>query len=465
MSLEDRVTARELAAAIAGNTVSAAEVMETHLARIAAVNPQVNAIVTLDEEGARAVAADADRAVARGDSLGPLHGLPIAVKDLEDTAGMCTTYGSSLFADNVPDADSLLVERLRHAGAIVIGKTNTPEFGAGSQTFNRVFGATRNPYDLARTPGGSSGGAAAAVATGMLPVADGSDLASSIRNPASFCSVVGLRPSPGRIPVADDQSDPWGSLAVAGPIARTVDDAALLFGALAGRDPRDPLSVEPPPDALAPVVPASLDGLRVAWSRNLIDLPVAADVTAVLEPCRARLGGALVTDAEPDLRAADTVFDTLRALGFAAFAPLLEAHEDELKDTVVWNTRKGLALGPREIATALGARGAVFAEMQRFMEGYDVLALPVAQVAPFPVEVEWVREIEGVAMEHYVAWLRTCSRITVTGHPAISIPAGFTPDGLPVGLQLVGRHRHERRLLEIAAAFEAAFGVQARPPI
>jgi amidase len=299
----------------------------------------------------------------------------------------------------------------------------------------------------------------------MLPVADGSDLASSIRNPASFCSVVGLRPSPGRIPVADDQSDPWGSLAVAGPIAGTVDDAALLFGALAGRDPRDPLSVEAPPDALAPVVPASLDGLRVAWSRNLIDLPVAAEITAVLEPCRARLGGALVTDAEPDLRAADTVFDTLRALGFAAFAPLLEAHEGELKDTVVWNTRKGLALEPREIATALGARGAVFAEMQRFMEGYDVLALPVAQVAPFPVEVEWVREIEGIAMEHYVAWLRTCSRITVTGHPAISIPAGFTPDGLPVGLQLVSRHRHERRLLEIAAAFEAAFGVQARPPI
>jgi amidase len=248
---------------------------------------------------------------------------------------------------------------------------------------------------------------------------------------------------------------------VAGPIARSVDDAALLFGALAGYDPRDPLSVDAPADALEPVMPAALDGLRVAWSRNLIDLPVTSEVTAVLEPLRDRLDGALVTDAEPDLRAADPVFDTLRALGFAAFAPLLEQHEDELKDTVVWNTRKGLALAPAEIATALAGRGAVYATMRRFMEGCDVLALPTAQVAPFPVELEWVREIAGVAMEHYVAWLRSCSRITVSAHPAISIPAGFTPAGLPVGLQLVGRFRQERRLLEIAAAFEAAFAVGA----
>ena len=433
--------------------------MDAHLARIAEVNPAVNAIVTLDEEGAHAAARAADEAVASGDELGPLHGLPIAVKDLEDTAGMRTTYGSTIFADNVPDADSLLVERLRRAGAIVIGKTNTPEFGAGSQTFNRVFGPTRNPYDLSRTPGGSSGGAAAAVAAGMLPFADGSDLASSIRNPASFCGVVGLRPSPGRIPAAGEDADPWASLAVVGPIARSVDDAALLLGALAGRDPRDPLSVAAPPDALEPVVPAALAGLRVAWSRNLIDLPVAPEVTAALEPRRDELAGlgALVTDAEPDLRAADGVFDTLRAVGFAAFAPLQEAHPGELKDTIVWNMRKGLALSAGEIAAAFGSRGAVYASLRRFMEDYDVLAVPVAQVAPFPLEQEWVHEIDGVTMEHYVAWLRTCSRITVTGHPAISIPAGFTADGLPVGLQLVGHHLQERRLLEVAAAFEAAF--------
>jgi amidase len=451
--------ARQLAAAIADRSLSAIEVMEAHLARIAEVNPRVNAIVTLDEEFARAGARATDEAVARGDELGPLHGLPIAVKDLEDTAGMRTTYGSTIFADHVPDKDSLVVERLRRAGAIVIGKTNTPEFGAGSNTFNRVFGATRNPLDDSLTPGGSSGGAAAAVASGMLPFADGSDLASSLRNPASFCGVVGLRPSPGRIPSADAESDPWASLSVIGSIARSVDDAALLLGALAGRDPRDPKSVAAPPDALDPIVPARLDSLRIAWSRNLGDLPVAAAVTAVLEPRREQLAaqGAHVSDAEPDLRAADFVFDTLRAVGFASLAPLLEKHPGELKDSVVWNVRKGLALSGGDIARASAARGGAYAAMQTFLESYDVLALPTAQVVPFPVEQEWVEEIDGVAMEHYVAWLRTCSRITVTGHPAISIPAGLTADGLPVGLQLVGRHLEERRLLEVAAAFEAAF--------
>jgi amidase len=292
-------------------------------------------------------------------------------------------------------------------------------------------------------------------------------MASSIRNPASFCNVVGLRPSPGRIPNADEQSDPWGSLTVVGPIGRSVDDAALLLGALAGRDARDPKSVAAPPDALAPVTPSPVAGLRVAWSRRLIDLPVAAAVTAVLEPRRAELAGlgALVTDAEPDLRPADAVFATLRAVGFASFAPLLEAHEAELKDTVVWNIREGLALGGAEIARASGAKGAIYAATRRFMEDYDVLALPAVQVVPFDVEQEWVREIEGVAMENYFIWMRSCSRITMTGHPAISIPAGFTDDGLPVGIQLVGHHLEERRLLEIAAAFEAAFAVGGRPEI
>jgi amidase len=453
-------SARRLAAGIADGSLSASDVMETHLARIAEVNPRLNAIVTLDEEGARAQARAADAAVARGDALGPLHGLPIAVKDIEDTARMRTTYGSTIFADHVPDADGILAERLRRVGAIIIGKTNTPEFAAGSNTFNRVFGATLNPHDESLTPGGSSGGAAVAVASGMLPFADGSDLASSIRNPSSFCGVVGLRPSPGRIPCADAESDPWASLSVFGPIARSVDDAALLLGALAGRDGRDPKSVAAPPDALDPVVPAALNGLRVAWSRNLGDLPVAPEVTALLEPRRDQLVGlgAQVTDAEPDLRAADFVFDTLRAVGFASLAPLMEAHEGELKEAIVWNVRKGLALTGGEIARAYAARGAVYAAIETFLRDYDVLALPTAQVLPFAVGQEWVEEIDGVKMEHYVAWLRSCSRITATGHPAISIPAAWTASGLPVGLQLVGRHLGERRLLSVAAAFEAAFG-------
>jgi amidase len=450
-------TARELAAAIANGSLSAVEVLEAHLERIAQRNPEVNAIVTLDADGARAAARAADAAVARGAALGPLHGLPMAVKDLEDTAGMRTTYGSPIFAEHVPDADSLVAERLRRAGAIVIGKTNTPEFGAGSQTFNRVFGATRNPHDLARTTGGSSGGGAAAVAAGMVPLADGSDLGASVRNPASFCGVVGLRPSPGAIPGADPAGDPWASLSVKGPIARTVDDVALLFSALAGPDPRDPLSIQeswPVPD-----LASDPRGLRIAWSRDLGDLPVEPAVTAALEPCRAVLtgAGAMVVDAEPDLRAADEAFDTLRAVGFAALAGLVAEHPGKVKDTVAWNVEQGLALTGAQVARAHGLRGAVWTAMRTFMAGHDVLALPTAQVVPFDVDVEWVREIDGVAMEHYVAWMRSCSRITVTGHPAISIPAGATPDGLPVGLQLVGRHRGERRLLEVAAALEAAF--------
>jgi len=453
-------SARGLAAAIADRSVSAVEVMDTHLARIAAWNPHVNAIVTLDEEGARAAAHDADAAVARGADLGPLHGLPFAVKDLEDTAGMRTTYGSRVFAENVPTADGMLVARLRRAGALIVGKTNTPEFGAGSQTFNAVFGATRNPHDLARTPGGSSGGAAAAVATGMVPVADGSDLAASVRNPASFCGVVGLRPSPGRIPDADGLSDPWASLAVLGPIARSVDDAAFLLGAMAGRDARAPLSVEAPPGARDPVVAADLSGVRIAWSPRLIDLPVEPAVTAVLEACVCELAalGVEIEEAEPDLRTADQVFDVLRAVLFAGLAPVVDQHPDLVKDTVRWNVEKGVAVRASDIARALASRGAVYAAMREFMDGWDVLALPTVQVAPFAVEQEWVREIDGVEMEHYVAWLRSCSRITVTGHPAISIPAGVTADGLPVGLQLVGRHLEEWRLLEVAAALEEVFG-------
>jgi amidase len=456
---------RRLVGAIADRSVSAVEVLETHLARIDDRNPLLNAVVTLDADRAYIAARTADATVARGGRLGRLHGVPFAVKDLVDTAGLRTTYGSRVFADHVPEADGLLVQRLRAAGAVIVGKTNTPEFGAGSQTVNEVFGPTRNPYDPSLTAGGSSGGAAAAVATGMVPLADGSDLAASVRNPASFCGTVGLRPSPGRIPQVNVQADPWDSLSVIGPIARSVDDVALLLGVLAGREARDPRSIAASDDLGAPVVAAELHGLRVAWSRNLIDLPVARVVTEALEPRRAQLRrlGAAVDDAEPDLRDADQVFDTLRAVGFAGLAAVVESHGDLVKESVRWNVTKGLALTGREIAEAHALRARVYSAMRSFMAGYDVLALPTAQVAPFSVEHEWVREIEGVEMEHYVAWLRSCSRISVTGHPAISITAAWTPAGLPVGLQLVGHPLGERRLLEIAAALEAAFRVDESP--
>jgi amidase len=461
-----RRSATELATAIRGRDVSCVEVMEAHLARIEAVNPLLNAIVTLDPEGGLRQAAAADAALGRDEAAGPLHGLPIAIKDLEDTAGMRTTYGSPIHRDHVPTSDTLMVARLRRAGAIVVGKTNTPEFGAGSQTFNAVFGATRNPYDPARTPGGSSGGAAAAVASGMLPLADGSDLGASIRNPASFCNLVGLRTSPGRVPVVPS-ADAWSPLGVRGPLARTVEDAALLLRAMAGPDPRAPLSLDEPPQAF--VLGGGIDahGVRIAWSRNLGDLPIEPEVTAVLEGHRAALEeiGCVVDDVEPDLTAADEAFEILRAVGFAqAFGPMLDSHGDQLKDTIVWNTRVGLALTGADVARALGLQTELFERVRALLERYDALALPVSQVVPFPVEQEWVTEIAGTAMGSYLEWMRSCSRITVTAHPAISVPAGFTSNGLPVGLQLVGRHRGELALLRLAAAIEQATELGRRAP-
>ena len=461
-----RRSATELATAIRRREASCAEVMEAHLARIEAVNPSLNAIVTLDAERGRRGAAAADDALARGEAAGPLHGLPMAIKDLEDTAGMRTTYGSPIHRDHVPTADTLMVARLRRAGAIVIGKTNTPEFGAGSQTFNPVFGATRNPYDPARTPGGSSGGAAAAVASGMLPLADGSDLGASIRNPASFCNVVGLRTSPGRVPVVPSASA-WSPLGVLGPLARTVEDAALLLRAMAGPDPRAPLSLDDPPATF--VLGDGIDprGARIAWSRNLGDLPVEPAVTAVLEEARGALDamGCVVVDVEPDLTAADDAFEVLRAVGYAqAFGPLLDSHGDQLKDTIVWNARVGLELTGADVARALALQSETYERTRALLEDHDALALPVSQVAPFPIEQEWVTEIDGAAMGSYLEWMRSCSRITVTAHPALSLPAGFTPDGLPVGLQLVGRHRGELALLRLAAGIERVTGVGLRAP-
>jgi amidase len=461
-----RRSATELAAAIRRREVSCLEVMQAHLARIEAVNPLLNAIVTLDAELGLRAAAAADAALGRDEAPGALHGLPMAIKDLEDTAGMRTTYGSPIYRDHVPAADTLMVARLRRAGAIVVGKTNTPEFGAGSQTFNPVFGATRNPYDRARTSGGSSGGAAAAVASGMLPFADGSDLGASIRNPASFCNLVGLRTAPGRVPAVPSASA-WNPMGVLGPLARTVEDAALLLRAMAGPDPRAPLSLDDPPEAF--VLGAAVDprAMRIAWSRNLGDLPVEPAVSAVLDDHRAALEamGCAVEDVEPDLAGADDAFEVLRGVGYAqAFGPLLESEGGQLKETIRWNTRVGLALTGADVARALGLQSEMYERMRALLERYDVLALPVSQVAPFAVEQEWVTEIAGTPMGSYLEWLRSCSRITVTAHPALALPAGFTPEGLPVGVQLVGRQRGELDLLRVAAAIERVTGVGRRAP-
>jgi amidase len=457
----------ELARLIRIRELSAREVIAAHLEQIEAVGPVVNAVVTVVADRAIADAALADAAAARGVEPGPLHGLPIAHKDLVATAGIRTTAGSPIFADAVPDVDDLLVERTRAAGAIVIGKTNTPEFGAGSQTFNPVFGATRNPYDLSTTCGGSSGGAAAALACGMVPIADGSDLGGSLRNPASFCNVVGFRPSPGRVP-SWPTVNAWQDLAVEGPMARSVEDAALLLAALAGPDPRVPISLPQPGSTFAPPLAADLGEPRVAWApRAAGTMPFDRRVPPIVDASRAAFEsiGCRTDDAFPDLSGAREVFFTMRAHMYAAeLGDLIEHDRDRMKSTVVWNVEEGLRLTHRDIARAERLRTGLIERWASFFQRFDVLVMPVSQVPPFDVEVEYPVEVAGVEMPTYLDWMESCWCITVTGSPAVSVPCGFTDDGLPVGVQIVGRPGDDLGVLRIAHAFEAATGVGARRP-
>lgn len=460
------MTAVELARRLAAREVSATEVVRAHLAQIERVNGKVNAIVTLCPEQALAEARAADAAIARGEAGGPLRGLPVAHKDLVPTRGLRTTYGSPIYRDHVPDEDALIVERLKRAGAITLGKSNTPEFGAGSQTFNQVFGATLNPYDLAKTCGGSSGGAAAALACGMIPIADGSDMGGSLRNPASFCNVVGLRPAPGRVPVWPSETA-WSPFGVQGPMARTVADVALLLSVMAGPDPRSPIAIAEGGERFRAPLVRDLRGVRVAWSRDLGGLPIDRRVSAVLEPHRATLAGlgCAVEDGQPDFGDAREIFQVWRACLFAArYAPLLREHRHQIKDTVIWNVEEGLKLTGPQIGEAEVKRTRLYHRVRQFMEGHEFLVLPVTQVPPFDVGTPYITEINGTALPTYIDWMRACSDITVTGLPALSVPAGFTPEGLPVGLQIVGRHQDEWGVLQLAHAFEQATGAWKRRP-
>ena len=444
--------------------VSATEVMRAFIARIERVNPKVNAIVTFLPEEALKKAKAFDRKPAAG----ALAGLPVAHKDIVPTKGIRTTYGSPIYADYVPDHDHAIVERVRAAGAILLGKTNTPEFAVGAQTFNPVFGATRNPYDRTKTSGGSSGGAAVAVACGMLPFADGSDLGSSLRNPGSFCNVVGFRPTPGRVPNWPFPNA-WDTLWSVGPIARTVEDAALLFSAMAGPDPRVPTTHAEPGKVFARPLGRSFRKVRVAWSRDLGGLPVDARVTRALEAQRAVFVslGCIVEEAEPDLSEADEAFQVQRAVGFVeAYGELMKTERARMKDTVVWNIEQGLGMDAARIANANVLRSRVFQAMRSFLERYEFLLLPTVQVPPFPVDQPYVTEINGVKLANYMEWMKSTYLITATSHPAISVPAGFTEEGLPVGLQIVGRYRDDFGVLQLAHAFEGAtrFGMR-RPDL
>lgn len=461
-------TATELAELIRQREVSVREVVTAHLEQVERTNPQVNAICTLVPDSALQRADQADEALARGAHPEALYGLPIAIKDLVNTKGIRTTLGSPIYQDFVPDQDELFVERLKRAGAIVIGKTNVPEFGAGSQTFNSVFGATRNPYDLTKTCGGSSGGGAVALACGMIPLADGSDVGGSVRNPPSFNNVVGLRPSPGRIPrYPNDQ--PWSTLGVLGPMARTVRDAALLLSVMAGPDPRDPLSISEDPALFRGPLSRDLRGCHLAWSRDLGQFPVQKAVVETIEqtlPVFSDLG-CEIDEAHPDFSGAAEIFQVLRAQSFAfGLAKEIEAHRDLMKDTVVWNIEQGMKLTGLEISRAQAQRAALFQRVREFFEQYDFLLLPVSQVVPFSIEEEWVHEINSIEMDTYIDWMQSCSLITLTEHPAMSVPCGFTPDGLPVGVQIVGPFRREIEVLQLANAFEQATRLgDTRPPV
>ncbi|HYP70191.1 MAG TPA: amidase, partial [Variovorax sp.] len=430
--------------------------------------PSVNAIVTLDAQGALAAADAMDAALARGASVGALCGLPVAVKDTTPTANMRTTMGSPIFRDHVPTQDALVVERLRKAGAIVIGKTNVPEFAAGSQTFNAIFGVTRNPYDLDMTCGGSSGGAAVAVATGMSAIADGSDMGGSLRNPASFCNVVGLRPTPGRVPQWPGKN-PWGNLAVAGPMGRSVADVALALSVMAGPDPRCPTALETPGAHFAAPLQRDFRGLRIAFAPDFGgQMPVDPQVSDVLEEKRHvfRDLGFELSDDLPDFRGAQQIFLDQRSIGFeAALGPLMDRHRALMKEDLIWNIEHGRSLTGAQVAHAERERSTLFEQVRQFMEHTPFLALPVSQVSPFPVDQPFVSEINGQRMGNYLEWMQSSCCITVTGHPAISVPCGFTASGVPVGIQLVGRYGDDWSVLQLAHAFEqATHTARRRPP-
>jgi amidase len=461
------LSATELARLIRTKAVSAREVMAAHLERIARVNPKLNAIVAkLDDEQCLALADAADRKTARGEVLPPLHGLPTAFKDLQSAVGFPYTRGSPIYKDAMPTEDSVFVERLRGAGVIPIGKTNVPEFGMGSHTYNKVYGTTLNPYDATKSAGGSSGGAGAALATGMMPIADGSDLGGSLRNPGNFNNVVGFRPSVGLTPTWPT-SFPMLGFSVNGPLARNVADIGLLMSVMTGLDARDPSLVPADPAVFRGPLERDFRGTRVAWCPDLGGLPLDRRVRAVLEAQRKTFEqlGCVVDEAAPDIAEAESVFMTIRAFRSAAtYGPLLAQYRELLKPEAIAEVELGQSLNTAAVAQAMIRHGQLMDRMRRFEERYAFTLCAVNQIPPFDAAIDWPKEIEGVAMEHYIAWQKSCYWITATFRPAISVPAGFTPEGLPVGIQIVGRYRDDFGVLQLGRAFEQATLVGNRRP-
>ncbi len=447
---------RELSGLLTSRKLSSRELLDATLAQVDRVNPTLNAIVTLDREGAYANADAIDARRASGKPTSPLAGLPIAMKDLEPVKGMRTTMGSPILKDWIPDYDTLMVERFRLHGLTLLGKTNTPEFGLGSQTFNSVFGATKNPWDVTKTCGGSSGGAAVSVATGMLPFADGSDMGGSLRNPANFCGVVGLRPSPGRVPTYP-AVNLWSTLGVLGPIARTAEDAAWLLSIQAGDDPRAAMGRCGDPTMFREPLDRDFQGARIAWSPSLGGLPVEPGVRDALKRSLKRFEaiGAIVEEAEPDLAIADNAFQVQRALNLInSLGGHYKNHKSLLKDTAVWNIEQGLSLTGAQIAEAQVQQSKCFERMQRFLMKYDYFICPVNQVLPFDINTPYPMEIDGTQLETYLDWMKSACRITMTSHPAASAPVAFAANGMPVGMQIVGHFGCELEVLQLVHAVQ-----------
>src|SRR3989475_864733 len=458
--------ARQMADLIRQKKLSARELMQAHLKQIHRVNPKVNAIVTLvPEDQLMAQAAAADEALAKRKWLGPLHGLPVAAKDLHETQGIRTTYGSPLHRDFIPGFDCRVVQREKNAGAIVIGKTNVPEFGLGSQTFNPVFGPTRNPYDVTKTCGGSTGGGCVALACGMVPLADGSDMGGSLRNPPNFCNVVGIRPSPGRVPNVPAQLG-WFTLSVPGPVARNVTDCAFFLSVLAGFDHHSPISIDQPGTQFAQPLSRNFKGVRVAMFKDL-GLPWEPEVKSAVQSQGKIFEslGCIVEEDEPDFRDANECFVAWRHWSTElAFGDLLAAHGDQLNEYIHWHVEEGRKLTGPYLSRLEAKRTALYRRLCGFKGKYEFFILPVNQVLPFDVNTRYPAEIAGVKMENYIAWMKSAYYISTAGNPAMSVPCTFSTSGLPIGIQIVGRHHDDWGVLQLAYAFEQATNVGKRRP-
>ena len=462
-----KLTATETVALLKRREVSPCELIDIAAARIEATNARLNSIVTLCLDRAYDHAKRLESGSAGDYPLHYLHGLPVAIKDNLDVSGVRTTSGSRIYADRIPTESDIVVQRLESNGAIVIGKTNMPEFAAGGNTFNEVFGVTRNPWDTRMTSGGSSGGAAAALASGQVWLASGGDFGGSIRQPASFCSVTGLRPSPGMVPKV--QKQPFNPLSVEGPMARTVADCALMFDAEVGFHPLDPLSQVGPHPSFSIAASQPRRPRRIAFSVDLGIAPVVHDeVRAVCKAAAQRIerDGVAVNETHPDLSDAGSHFLTLRgAVYIARIAPLLEKHRDLLKSEVIENTEYGLSLKLTDIVAAEIAQGDIARRMATFFEDYDLLLCPTVLCPPFDVDTRYPKELNGVRFEGYMGWLIMTYAITITACPVFSLPCGFTKNGLPVGLQVIGKPRGEAALFSLAAYLETLFDVASRVPI